>query len=328
MRSRNILPWLAGSLLIGGLPMLKGVEDPPAKPETSELTLVDAAGKEHKLKSWQITQGVRHLTWLAPAEAVKPAEPPEPEGKPEDRPEPVGRGAKPVPKPQAVGPLALEVRELDSTSYVKGISTLVPLDRVQAIDYDDEKQTVTVTVTGAEADKTLTLTGSTRFRGINKLTLRADIDRGPMGVAEITFQGGVPRGIKGLRFSSPRSAKAPAGTTATVTINDDKKSTVEVSNLRSLYQFPDGMEHLSTFLMFRKSLRVELAQVQKLVNTSGDAAEATFQVVQKDGNDDTLTLLNSVTLDEKPATLLGLLGEVEAGYRLFPVHTILEVNSK
>jgi hypothetical protein len=324
MRLRNILPWLAGSLLAGGLTTATAAEDPPAKPEMSELIVIDAAGKEHKLKSWQITLGVRHLTWLAPEQPGKPSDPPEPG----DKPEPAKPGAKPAPTPKAVGPLALEMRELDSTSYVKGVLTLVPLDRVQAIDYDDEKQTVTVTVKGAEADGGVTLTGSTRFRGINKLTLRADVDRGPMGVAEITFQGGVPKGIKGLRFASPKPAKAPAGNTATITVNDEKKAEVKVNNLQPLYQVPDGMERLAPFLMFRKSLKVELAQVEKLVNTSGDAVEATFQVVHKDGNDDTLTLLNSITLDGKPATLLGLLGEVDAGYRLFPVHTILEVNTK
>ena len=37
------------------------------------------------------------------------------------------------------------------------------------------------------------------------------------------------------------------------------------------------------------------------------------------------TLLPKVTLEGKPATLVGLVGRVPAGYKLFPLHVIAEV---
>ena len=33
--------------------------------------VVDANGKEHKLKTWKFTAGTRHLSWLAPAKLAK-----------------------------------------------------------------------------------------------------------------------------------------------------------------------------------------------------------------------------------------------------------------
>ena len=50
-----------------------------------------------------------------------------------------------------------------------------------------------------------------------------------------------------------------------------------------------------------------------------------MDVALKDGNSDTLTLLKTITLDGKQATLAGFLGRVPAGYKLFPVHTFTEI---
>ena len=46
-------------------------DTPPKQPETGTLVVVDAAGKEQKLKAWKFMEGVRRLTWLSP---VKPPE--------------------------------------------------------------------------------------------------------------------------------------------------------------------------------------------------------------------------------------------------------------
>ena len=45
----------------------------------------------------------------------------------------------------------------------------------------------------------------------------------------------------------------------------------------------------------------------------------------KDGEENTLTLLKTVPVDDKPAALEGFVGRVPAGYRLFPVQALAEV---
>src|SRR5271157_1719659 len=108
-----------------------------------------------------------------------------------------------------VGPEALEFRDEHSTNFVDGILTLIPLKNIRSIDYDNDKQTVTVKVISAEkgaADEILT--GATKFRGINKLTIEAEVDKGDMGIAELKFQGGVPKGIHALSFPVPRAPAA------------------------------------------------------------------------------------------------------------------------
>src|SRR5262245_11599316 len=74
-------------------------KDPP-KADAPVLVVIDGMGKEHKLKDWKFTGGVRHLGWLVPAD-----------------------------KKATDGPVAIEFRENDSTKYADGVLTLVPLDR-------------------------------------------------------------------------------------------------------------------------------------------------------------------------------------------------------
>jgi hypothetical protein len=49
-------------------------------------------------------------------------------------------------------------------------------------------------------------------------------------------------------------------------------------------------------------------------------------VVQKDGDDSTLTLLQTATIDGQPAQLVGLIGKVPVGYKLFPVRRITAIH--
>jgi hypothetical protein len=78
--------------------------------------------------------------------------------------------------------------------------------------------------------------------------------------------------------------------------------------------------------MFKKTLKLEVAELQKLVTVDSKAAEGKeMDVTLKDGHSDTLTLLKTGKLDDKDATLMGLVGRVPGGYKLFPVHTIAEI---
>jgi hypothetical protein len=300
-------------------------DDPPKSAEPGTLLVIDSSGqKTHKLKAWKFTLGTRHLAWLAPS--PPPDKEPEPRDKEKD-----GKEGKPAPKPKpgrpTAGPEALEFRDDSSTTFVDGVLTLIPLDRLRAIDYDPEKDTMSVRVAVSDkADDEQNLSGTTRFKGINKLAIEAEVDKGDLGVAEVKFLGGVPKGIRGVRFAPSKVSAAPAGRPAVVTVVDkDKKMPTPVTDLQVLYAVGDGGEKLSGLLMFKKTLKIDVGKIKKISTAEGEGKDVSWNVALKDGGDDTLSLLTTITLDGKEAVLKGLLGKVPAGYKLFPVHTIGEV---
>ena len=306
-------------LFAAGLATAGAADGPPPAAAPGGLVVIDSAGKEQKLTAWKFTSGTRRLSWLAP-----PAPPPD-RGK---EPAPKDRGAaKAAPRSAGAGPEALEFREEASTLFVEGVLTLVPLDRLRALDYDGEKETVTARVAaGPKPTDDVVLTGTTKFQKINKLAVEAEVDRGDLGIAEVKFLGGTAgRGVRALRFPPPKAgAPAAGGRPAVVTTAGKERSTHKVADLQALYLLPDGRERLSPLLMFKKTLRIDVARMRKLA-ASGEEDESSWQVVLKDGGDETLTLLRAATLDGQEAQLEGLLGRVPAGYKLFPPHTVAEV---
>jgi hypothetical protein len=313
-----LLSPLVAAVAILSLWAAEPLPEPPPPAEAGTLIVIDAAGKEQKLKPWKIVTGTRPLSWLAPAAPKEDAAPPG--GAPKIE------GAKKTP----AGPEALAFREDNSTDYQEGILTLIPLDRIRTIDYDNEKRLVAVRVaTSDKPDADDLITGSTKYVGVNRLTIEAEVDRGKLGVADIKFLGGASeKGIRGVRFPAP---KAPAAATSVrpafiVVAGDDKKNVQKVIDLRPLYQFADGTERLVPTLLFKKTLKLDVAELQKLVTVDSKAAEGKeVDVTLKDGHSDTLTLLKTGRLDEKDGTLIGLVGRVPGGYKLFPVHTIAEI---
>jgi hypothetical protein len=296
--------------------------DEAAKPaEPGTLVVIDAAGKEQKLKTWKFAVGTRRLSWLTPAAPAK--DDADKDGKVQDKTKaPADKGKKPT----ATGPEALEFREENSTKFVEGVLTLVPLDRIRSLDYEDKDVVSLHVARGDKADDDVILKGLTKYKGINKLTIEAEIDKGDLGVAEIKFLGGVPKGIRGIRFPPAKApAAAPAGRPAFVSIADsDDKTAHKVADLRPLYKLPNGSERIAPTLFFKKTLKVDVAKIQKLsVVENTDGAE--FTVTLKDGTESTLTLLRDVTLDGKQARLEGMVGRVPAGYKLFPLHAVTEI---
>src|SRR5262245_24115601 len=122
---------------------------PAADPPDGSYVIVDANGKEQMLKACKFTAGVRHLAWLAP--------PPKDEDPAPPRPKP-GDAAKPP-----VGPPALEVRDDASLNppLIAGFVTLVPLDSVKTIVFDDN-EVMAVRVAGEKDDALVA--GSTKYR--------------------------------------------------------------------------------------------------------------------------------------------------------------------
>jgi hypothetical protein len=311
---KTILAVLAGGLaamlvLSAALP----AADPPA-PSEGALVVIDGAGKEQKLKSWKFVLGTRRLSWLAPAPAKDGDDKEPPEG---------NRKAAPA------GPEALAFRDEHSTSppLLVGVLTLVPLDRLRAVEYDDANGVTVRVATGDKPDAEEALTGTTKYQGINKLTIEAEVDKGDLGVAEVKYLGGVRNGIRGLRFPAAKGAPAKEGRPATVTTGEKQKYTDKVLDLQPLYEFADKREVLLPTLMFKKTLKLDVGKVHKL-RAAGEGKEAEgpeWGVTLKGGEEETLTLLEKVTLDGKPAVLQGLVGRVPVGYRLYPVQTIAEV---
>jgi hypothetical protein len=270
----------------------------PAGEKSSDAPLIirDAQGKEVKLKGWRLTTGVRRL--------------------------PVAGTAK--------GPEYLEFRTEHSTSYQAGILTLVPVASVRKLDYDYDRKTVTLAV--AAADNDIPLNGTTRFTGINRLTIEGDANLGDLGFASVKFQGGNPKGgITSVRFPAAQPVSPFKGTTAVIVGEDKARPRFEIAELNALYHLPDGTYRLVPQLFFKKTVKLDLAKLAALRHVEPEDKKQTsfdFEVTLQTGEKHTLTLLTKVDLDgSKSATLSGLLGRAAVGYQLFPAHTIAELRT-
>jgi hypothetical protein len=312
--SRSKIVLLAAFLLAA--PAL-GLPADDAKPgPAAPLVVIDSAGKEHKVKDWKVTAGTMRLSWLAPAE------------KADEKPQ--GDKAKAAAKrPAPAGPEALVVRDELKIHFLAGVTTLVPLDRLRSVRFDSEKDTMTVQVAVSDKpEEDVTLVGTTAYKGINKLSLLAEVDKGDAGIAELTYQGGVPRGnLKEVRFPAPKAGAEKPGRPAVVeTADKGVKKTHKVADLQPLYRLASGREKLSPLLMFRKTLRIDVSKVKSITAGTEDGDDLVWRVAQKDGEEASLTLLESATLDGGSAKLVGLVGRVPAGYKLFPLRRIAAVH--
>jgi hypothetical protein len=298
------LAWaLAGPLTAGGA----------GKKSGGVLVVIDHAGKEVKLSAWKFLSGTRRLSWLAPAGKAKAKGPKGGEEGGDDE--------------TPAGPEALELREENSTTFQNGILTLVPVAGLKKIAYDPDSKTVQVTYLAGDKDGTLT--GSTKYKGVNKLMVEGEVDLGELGKAAQKFQGGTPKGVKSFQFLGASPLPAAKGRPAVLTANDREKTKHEVSDLRALYRVARGQERLSDLLMFKATVKIDLAKLQKLRRVESEEKNGggyDFEVTLKSGKEHTLTLLTTTNPEDgKPAQLEGLLGRVPGGYKLFPAHTVLEV---
>jgi hypothetical protein len=134
--------------------------------------------------------------------------------------------------------------------------------------------------------------------------------------------------LKKVVFPSPKKVADLQGRPAVITDSEKKKGTHAITDVQPLYRFEDGTEKLAPTLMFKKTLKLDVAKIQKIhagEDKPKDMDGPEWLVTMKDGEETTLTLLKTITLDDKEARLEGLLGRVPGGYRLFPVHTISEI---
>lgn len=267
----------------------------------SPLTVVTGAGKEVKLFDWRITHGTRQFS--------------------------LNGDEKPNPKSKSLtGSEYLEFREEKSTTYKNGIFTLVPLTSIRKITYDREKKTVAVAVV-AGGDEDVVLSGATKFTGTNKLTLEADETiEGLEGKAAVSYQGGVDKGVQSIAFAAPKPVAKVAGVESTVTADDKEKSKHPAHDVQPLY-LVDGAYRTVPYLMFKTSVKVDMDKIVslKFVQPESKKAAGAYEVTLKTGVKHTLSLITSVETEKKKnMTLVGLIGRVPAGYKLFSLDAIYE----
>lgn len=262
--------------------------------------LIDAGGKEVPLKSWKFVRGTRRLP---------------------------GLDGKVQAKGPASGPEYLEFREDNSTTFKDGILTLVPTAILRRLDYDEDKKTVRLTVMGSNG-KDLALSGTTKFVGINKLDLEVEAEIPNLGAAALKFKAGYPGGIRGLQFAGPKPGVENKGEKVMILAADKEKTTHQVSGLAALY-LAGATEITLPHLLFKTTVKIDLDKIQNLKHLPSDDKKQVsrdYEVTLNDGQKLSLTMLDKASGDDgKTLTLVGLVGRVPAGFKLFPAHTIAEL---
>ena len=290
--------WGGLILLLGAglVPFVIGADEPAA----GQLVVVDVDGKEHTLTGVKFGTGTKRLAWLA-----------DPNGTTED--------AK-------KGPLALEVRESTSAMpLAQGIITLVPITSIESLRYDFDKELVSIEVKGLSQP----LSGALFYPRVNVIGIS-----GTSSTKTTSFTGGV-RGKPSVKSISLGGAqphtRSKGGTSWNIRIVKTKKDepavvdnpTLTARNLKVLVSQPGGREQLLDGLPIRKGQPIlfdaRLKRFELLandLNTNFAAAEI------NEGTDRVVAIPLGPGEDSTTGTLLGILGEVDAGWKLFPLHTI------
>ena len=144
-----------------------------------------------------------------------------------------------------------------------------------------------------------------------------------------TFSGGAftKGNIKAVTFGDAKPVVAKKGVSPWLIQIDQPKAmdpTLKAANFKFLYQFPGGVEVLADAATVRKGDPFKLDDSVKAFtpvavdqNTHMAAVE-----VQIGGVEKIIVIPQEIEKDGKKGTLAGLLGEVDAGWKLFPLHSI------
>ncbi|MCS7045410.1 MAG: hypothetical protein NZO58_03545 [Gemmataceae bacterium] len=264
------------------------------------------------LEHAKFTAGTRPLAWLA------------------------ADGAAPKKGKSAPAPEYLEFREENSTSFKDGIVTLVPLSSVLRLEYVPEKKQVRVTVKAADGEQVLV--GPTRYVGVNKFNVEGSVAPARVPVAgDVQFHDGLMKTpFLGFARKTAKPVPAPTGRRAVVVGQDvvAKKNDAEavrhpVHDLVPLYRVGAGQQ-LAKVLMFQKVGQLDTDRIVGMRHVpladKKPTASREYEVTVTGGEKQRLSLLDETVLgDNQKAKLIGLVGRVPAGYKLFPPHTIAEV---
>jgi hypothetical protein len=295
---RGVLCGLILVIAAGGVRLSAQTDEPAA----GEAVITDVDGKEHRLSKIKFAGGTKRLAWLADSQ-----------GTTEDA---------------RRGPLALEFRESTSAMpLAQGIVTLIPVSSLESAKYDFEKEVVSLNIKGL----TQPLTGALLYPRVNVLGLSGTDD----GKAA-TFTGGI-RGkptVKSASFGGAQPhPRSKGGATWNIQIVKTKKDepmvadspTLTARNLKVLYGFPGGVERLVDGLPTRKGPPVafddKLKRFEMLANDFNTNVAAA-EIEPAAGPEHIIAIPLTLEENKKTGTVLGILGEVDAGWKLFPLHTI------
>jgi hypothetical protein len=277
----------------------KKKEPAPAEKKVKLSVLPHAAEKEVQLVDWRFVQGTRHFSL---------------------------DGDKIDPKTKkSAAPEYLEFREEKSTTYKNGIFTLIPLTSIRKITYDRDKKTVAVAVV-TDAAEDVVVNGSTKFKGTNKVTIEAEEILKGLGAATKKYEGGVDKGLQSITFADPKPVEKAKGHAAVVTADDKEKSKHAATDVQPLY-LSEGAYRTAPFLMFKKTVKIDMDKIAsvRFVPSESKKQSSDYEVTLKDGVKHTLSLLTTVESDgKKSMTLVGLIGRVPVGYKLFSLDAIYE----
>jgi hypothetical protein len=281
-------------ILMAGFVGTAALADDPS-PDGS-VTVTSVEGKETKVTGLKFATGTHRLAWLA-----------DPNGSTED--------AK-------KGPLALEVREPQSTTFTKGVVTYVQFSHLESIKYDYDNKVVNLSVKGLKEP----LKGTLQFKGFNSLTFSGTADD-----KNATFSAGVlgKSTVKAVTFSGAKALPEAkkTGTTWAIQISQpaEKDPTLTVRNLKVLYHYTGGLEKLEDGIPVRKGALLPLNGTVKrfeILATDPNTNMAAAEVETTSAPERVIIVPLIQELDKKIGTLIGFVGEVDAGWKLFPLHTI------
>jgi hypothetical protein len=250
------------------------------------FTVVNTDGTEAKLTGLKFTAGAQRLTWL-------------PEG-----------------------PIALEVRETQSTTFSKGIVTYVDVSHLESLKYDYDGKVVSISLKGLKEP----LKGTLQYKGLNALSFSGSQDG-----KVIPFSSGVPgkSKVKEVLFSGSKVIPKPrnTGTFWAVQIDqrNEKDPTLNVRNLKALYQYSRGVEQLEDRIPVRKAAELSLNDKLKRLEMVANDATANLVTAEVDTateKEKLIVIPLSQKMDTNSKTLVGFVGEVDVGWKLFPLHTV------
>jgi hypothetical protein len=209
------------------------------------------------------------------------------------------------------------------------VLTYVPLGSIRSIEFAPApKETMTVRV--AKSDKEEEdeiLVGPTGYKGINHLAITAQTDLGELGQATVEFQGGVERGVRSIRFPTPKPIDSlPEGRFAVIAQASKKHPTLKIVDAQPLYLQTGGQLRTLPALYFKETVKIELVKIVKIVQVG--IGGGNFDVTLQSGQQHPLVLVERPKGPEGKSDLLllGLAGRFSAGHRLVPMIVIGELH--
>jgi hypothetical protein len=296
----EVMPSVWGGLIVALAACFSGFLAGADEPVAGEVIVTDVDGQEHSLTSVKFGIGTRRLAWLA-----------DPKGTNEE--------AK-------KGPLALEVREsMSAMPLAQGIVTLVPVRTIESIRYEFDKELVTINVKGLSH----ALAGPLFYPRVNSVGLS-----GTSSTKTSSFTGGV-RGkpsVKSIAFGGAQPlARARAGVSWNIQIIKTRKDepavvdnpSLTARNLKVLVSQPRGAEELVDGIPIRKGSPIPFDGKLKRFELLANDLNTHYAAAEVDtGTERVVAIPLGPSEDKRSSALVGILGEVDAGWKLFPIHTI------